>query len=240
MSGRVIQRIPCPKCRENGGDSRGDNLAIYDDGGGHCWACGYHIHPKYYNPVKTEKVYHHGSDLLPADFSREVPGVAWRWLLQYGLPISYWKQYVGYSEKDSRLVFTIGDPICFSIGRWLGEQPNPRKWFVWGDSHKTATALGDQDSGTKVVLVEDIISAHKVGRVEISIPLFGTVVHPCHFNLLKHIGLPIVLWLDQDQDPYTRKKATQISMVTGLPVEIVSTRKDPKAIPTETIKEILT
>jgi len=91
----------------------------------------------------------------------------------------------------------------------------------------------------KVVLVEDIISAHKVGRVEIAVPLFGTMIHACHYNLLKHIGLPIVLWLDQDQDPYTRKKATQISMVTGLPVEIVSTKKDPKAIPVETIKEIL-
>lgn len=235
---RVIQRIQCPKCAENGGDSRGDNLAIYDDGGGHCWACGYHIHQKHYNPVKSEKDYHHGSTLLPADFTREVPGVAWKWLLQFGLPISYWRPYVGYSEKDSRLVFTAGDPVCFSIGRDITGK-STRKWFVWGDSHKTAISYGAQDTGRKVVLVEDIISAHKVGRVEISIPLFGTVTYPCHYNLLKHIGLPVVLWLDQDQDPYTRKKATQISMVTGLPVEIVSTKKDPKAIPVETIKEIL-
>lgn len=33
---------PCPKCRENGRDSSGDNLVRYPDGGGHCFSCGYH------------------------------------------------------------------------------------------------------------------------------------------------------------------------------------------------------
>jgi len=251
--GRVVQRTICPKCRENGGDSRGDNLHLYDDGGYHCFACGYHRGSKFYNPVKED--YHHGSTVLPSDFSKDVPAVAWKWLLQYGLPMDYWRPHIGYSEKDSRLVFTAGDPVCFSIGRYIengngsaslrrrGEpslERTPAKWFVWGDSHQTAVCYGEQDNGRKVVIVEDIISAHKVGRAEIAVPIFGTVVHPCHYNLLKHIGLPIVLWLDQDQGPYIRKKAAQISIYTGLPVEIVSTRKDPKEIPVETIRELLT
>ena len=38
----VVDREPCPRCREEGKDSSGDNLARYNDGHGHCFACGYH------------------------------------------------------------------------------------------------------------------------------------------------------------------------------------------------------
>jgi len=44
----------------------------------------------------------------------------WKWLLQYGLPLSYWQKHCGYSEKENRLVFTVGTPTRFSIGRLLG------------------------------------------------------------------------------------------------------------------------
>ena len=39
----VVDRAQCPKCAEAGGDSSGDNLAIYNDGHAHCFACGHHI-----------------------------------------------------------------------------------------------------------------------------------------------------------------------------------------------------
>lgn len=38
----VIEKRECPSCAENGGDTSGDNLAVYDDGHTHCFACGYH------------------------------------------------------------------------------------------------------------------------------------------------------------------------------------------------------
>jgi twinkle protein len=34
---------PCPQCRSMGGDTSGDNLNVYDDGGEHCFACGHHV-----------------------------------------------------------------------------------------------------------------------------------------------------------------------------------------------------
>lgn len=37
----AIGKEPCPECRSNGGDTDGDNLARYDDGGAYCFACGY-------------------------------------------------------------------------------------------------------------------------------------------------------------------------------------------------------
>ena len=32
---------PCPQCRGQGRDTKGDNLAVYDDGHKYCFACGY-------------------------------------------------------------------------------------------------------------------------------------------------------------------------------------------------------
>lgn len=34
-------RTACPRCKERGNDSSGDNLVLYADGGQHCFACGY-------------------------------------------------------------------------------------------------------------------------------------------------------------------------------------------------------
>jgi KaiC/GvpD/RAD55 family RecA-like ATPase/5S rRNA maturation endonuclease (ribonuclease M5) len=38
--GKVLTRIACPACREQGNDADGDNLAVYADGA-YCYACGY-------------------------------------------------------------------------------------------------------------------------------------------------------------------------------------------------------
>lgn len=226
----------CPRCRENGRDSRGDNLHIYEDGGYHCFSCGYHRSGRGFILPKKEV---NESPLLPSDFQREVPGNAWKWLLQYGLPMAYWKPFVGWSEKHSRLVFTVGDPMCFSIGRLIQTDTTKdnRKWFVWGDSHRTGVSIGE--SGEKTVFVEDVVSAHKVGRVTQAIPIFGTGIHPAHLRLAKYLGKPIVLWLDKDQQGTTMKKANMISMMTGLPCQVVHTDNDPKELDLQQINEVL-
>lgn len=41
----AVAKHPCPRCRESGEDSSGDNLVVYPDGrGAHCFACGAHLH----------------------------------------------------------------------------------------------------------------------------------------------------------------------------------------------------
>lgn len=220
-----------------GRDSKGNNLVWFDDDNAHCFACGHHVFPKHYVAPKPKKDYH-GSTVLPADFSREVPAKAWKWLLKYGLPIRYWRPYVGYSESSSRLVLTVGDPVIFSIGRdTTGE--SKAKWLAYGDTHKTAVSYGDVSSAKQVVLVEDLVSAHKVAQVGLSIPLFGTVAHPCHYKLLKYLGLPVVLWLDKDQEHTMTKKCAQISLYTGLPCRYTVSDKDPKELSLDYIKERL-
>src|SRR4051812_33564489 len=105
----------CPNCRRIGGDRRGDNLALYDDGGWHCFSCGNHRSGRF-TPPSQRKVDEHENKGYPADFSREVPARAWQWLLQYGLGWKYWQPFVGWSEKESRLVITTDN--C-AIGRYI-------------------------------------------------------------------------------------------------------------------------
>jgi len=244
---KCIDYEPCPKCQELGKDTRGDNLGVFDNGHKHCFACGYHFYPKYYLPTPVT----HGNEdkkLLPDDFSRDIPSAAWKWLLQYGLPYTYWLESCGYSEKEQRLVFKVGHPLCFSIGRLipsseehvaalaLSNSTKRRKWYVWGDSHKHCEVIG-AGKGRAIVLVEDLISAHKVGQVNEAIPLFGTVIHPCHIYYLQQANKPVIVWLDKDQQGNNHKLAIRLQGLINQPVSVVVTDKDPKELAYDVIKE---
>ena len=229
---------PCPKCRALGNDTRGDNLVLYKDGGKHCFACKYHVFPKSYKTITDNTINNVPKSLLPFDFTREVPSSALPWLLQYGLPYSYWSSMLGYSPSSERLVFQVGEPISFSIGRYVGTSyPGSKKWYVWGDCHKHVERIGN---GATVVLVEDLISAHKVASAGyLAIPLFGTHVHNPVIYFLLTTNKPVVLWLDKDQGFNVRKQALRLSSLVPQTVNIITTDKDPKCLSITTIQELL-
>jgi len=239
---RFLRYEACPKCVDRGKDSRGDNLAVYSDGGRHCFSCGHHEHPpssnRWARPVdedKNNKI----KRILPDDFTTDVPARAWQWLLQYGLPYDYWRPIVGWSERHQRLVFRVGEPLRFSQGRLFpreGSVVDGRKWHVWGDSHSSVETFGQ---GGSITLVEDLLSAHKVGQVNQAVCLFGTTIYPAHILYLRKRGLPIHLWLDGDQRGLVEKKATNINILTGLPVNIILTENDPKGYNNDQIQEYL-
>ena len=234
---RCIKHGPCPKCRELGNDNRGDNLAIYDDGGAHCFACGYHSYPNINYRLQPKVHAKPNTNLLPFDFTREIPTRAWEWLLQYGLPYSYWKAHCGYSPKEERLVFCVGEPLQFSIGRYVGTSGDkPKKWYVWGDCHKHCEVIG---TGEKVILVEDLISAHKVAQVTQAIPLFGTKIHKPHLYYLLNTDQDIILWLDKDQEFNSRKTAIRLQSLINKEVKVITTDKDPKCLSLDKIQTTL-
>lgn len=179
--------------------------------------------------------------LLPIDFTREVPATALKWLLGFGLPWSYWKETIGYSPSEARLYFTLGTPLAGSVGRYVGpvgtdEKP---KWRARGDIHKHCEVVSPS-LGPVVVLVEDLVSAHKVGQVTTAIPLFGVQTHPAHFYYLLRDTRPVVLWLDKDQEGRSiMHKAIGIQAVLNRPVLTQTTDKDPKDLSIEKIKNLL-
>jgi hypothetical protein len=206
----------------------------------------------YVREVKEE--FNEDKAVLPSDFTREVPAAGWKWLLQYGLPYTYWKPFTGYSPKDERLVLTFGTPIRFSIGRYLGSDTGekgtngkwvrrpPRKWFFWGDGHgyvEILDAAQKGDSSEAVVLVEDLISAHKIAQVQPSLCLFGTNIHDLAIKELIAFKRPVTLWLDKDQHTLLPGKLNRLQTFLRHPVRHVVTDKDPKEYSLEEIKEIL-
>lgn len=229
----------CPKCNALGRDSRGDNLGVYSDGSKHCFSCSYHVFSNVNNHNAFRKeVDDTPKDLLPFDFTREVPNAALKWLLLYGLPWSYWKNSLGWSEAHSRLVFTVGNPTKFSIGRYIqsGEEVK-RKWRVWGESHKEAHEVGH---GEKVVVVEDWISANKIATTDsISLCLFGTTFHPCHIKYLQEKNLPVYLWLDYDQRHTMPLRAMSLQSLINTPVQFICTEQDPKNLSQQQIVDKL-
>jgi hypothetical protein len=207
-------------------------------------ACGYHVFPKHY--VRQEPKEQINAAVLPTDFSREIPSHALKWLLQYELPLSYWRPFIGWSEKDMRLVITVGKGPEFSIGRYLPSEGRsstnerqPRKWYVWGNCHKHAHILGDYTNSQQIVLVEDVISACKVAKITACVSLFGTTIFNSCIPILRYIGLPIVLWLDKDQEHTMPKKCNWLSLMAALPCRYVVTDNDPKECSFTKIKEVL-
>lgn len=257
---------------------------MWEDNSKHCFACGYHVFPKTYS---IKEVNYGPKSLLPFDFTREVPGHAWKWLLQWGLGINYWKESAGYSPSQQRLILRVGDttltegrllrcgtPLAFSLGRYLPKENEPSssvsspampdavrdfllrqrgksfmvrnsapaKWLSYGDCHRHAEVIGETqgDSSIPVVLVEDLISGHKVAASGYtSIPLFGTKVHPPVLYYLLNCSNPVVLWLDKDQEGNVKREAIRLQALINRPVALVTTDKDPKALSIEEIKKAL-
>jgi hypothetical protein len=243
---QFVRHERCPKCSERGADRRGNNLGVYADGSLHCFSCGYHRMPSFRDTqlksLIKEEQHDNKKTLLPSDFSREIPSAAWGWLLQYGLPYSYWQTHCGYSEKDKRLILTIGSPPRFAIGRAIGwiKSMGTSKWKVYGDKSSYVEVVGEQLS-KEIVLVEDLISAHKVAASGFTcIPLFGTSIHDGVVKKLQQLKRPVVLWLDADQYGLLGRKIGRLTALTGASVRHIRTNKDPKDYSLEEIKAILT
>lgn len=230
---------PCPRCRERGADVAGDNLVAFDNGHWHCFACNKHIFPEGFERFKKHETVRAEKSLnLPNDLTTNIPTEPLKWLLKHGLPYSYWSDKILWSEQDSRLIFKIGTPVEFYQGRYFGED-NKRKWYCYGNAHKTAHIFGNPDTSKSIILVEDLISAHKVSQVNATIPLFGTNIFDSVINVLRLYKKPVKVWLDKDQNGNIIKKCNKINMLTGLTVEYLFTSLDPKEIDFNTIKELL-
>lgn len=233
----VAGRQECPKCPL---DWDKDNLILYDDGSAHCFSCGHHIGPKYFTGEKRERNNSKATANLPNDSTTEIPPRALVWLLQYGLSLHFWRPLIQWSAKAERLIITPQVGCTFAQGRYFGEKAGAPKWKSYGDTHKVAVHLKQEGANTdRIVLVEDVISAHKVSHVCQALPLFGVAVFPGALTLLKYLGVPAVMWLDRDQDALAPKQAARLNMFTGLDVSYISSSIDPKLLSFDEIKEKL-
>lgn len=241
----VIRKEACPECRKIGNDRTGDNLAVYSDGHTYCYRCHYSSGRKSFTqtvPKPTTQL------TLPADVVADLPFEAREWLNQYGINRRDLIEHsILWSEHWSRIIFPYFNDTGLIAwqGRYIPCGKNkieingkaPAKWFSQGKIHEIIHPL--QVNQQKAVLVEDIISAIKVSKIQGAIPIFGSSVSTQQILRLKHVVEQVWIWLDPDMR-VTSIKLAHTCRTLGLEANVIFSDRDPKEESMDTIKSLLT
>lgn len=233
-STRVTGREPCPKCREQGKDTRGDNLIKYGDGSAKCFACGYRdegpraarVAALLTTPTKDQ-----GTISLPADAERAIDHEALTWLSKYGITRDEIIDHdLRWSPSMRWLVFPIRDASGILLAyqaRTFGLEK--AKWWTKGPVRDILHIIGFKKHGvdSPLVIVEDIISAIKVSRYTRSMPLFGSQMGIKQFARLKYVTKEVLFWLDADKFKESLRFDQRAHLI-GLKSAVIYTQKDPK------------
>jgi hypothetical protein len=239
-----VRNEPCPKCRELGKDRSGNNLGVYSDGHCYCWSCGYYVPPtgaakiqeaiRVANPVIAKSIG------LPEDVEFKLPEVAWKWLQQYSLSKGdIIRHKLMWSESWKRLIFPYFDTTGLLAwqGRYFGDDPKKGKWFSQGDLKSILHICGPA-KGDTLVLVEDTVSAIKVGHHVPCMPIFGSHVSVRTLVRVRRFYGKIIIWLDKDKQIDSVKFSNNARLL-GITSTSIITEKDPKEYPHDQLKAIL-
>jgi hypothetical protein len=184
---------------------------------------------------------------LPKDFTTEIPADGLVWLYRYGLTRTEIKHFkLGYSPSWHRVILPVYDKdaaLIYWQGRYLGDYRKDKttKYInQWNASRERIYFFNEAHSIEKgIVLVEDILSAIKVGRVVNSVALlFATIPRLLISNLVGQGYLKIWLWLDSDKAEYTARALIRLRNF-NYPVRRVYSPKDPKCYTESSIKTFL-
>lgn len=260
-----LRNEACPKCRKVGHDRSGDNLAVYSDDSRYCWKCGYFRNgsnsiaeflDKRNKPVPNK----HRPLNLPDDCIPSYPNDVLEWLHKYQLTQSdIVKAGALYSQNGvttkkgtfTRLLcfpfwqYTDNDMLLLGYqARVFGDGKEKCKWLSFGDVQTIVNILNNGVGHaliktTRLVLVEDLISAIKVSRLGISaMPLFGV-------NIKSRIGqfrvlnpLELIIFLDPDQHKHSIEESNLLRL-NGFKAHTVLSKKDPKEYTYDELKELL-
>lgn len=186
---------------------------------------------------------------LPADANTDIPVIALNWLSQYDILREEVTEYhMMWSNVLHGLIFPF-----YAIDYAL----NAKKLVAWqarlfsrgGEARQKYMTVGPKeevffcvslDKARKhgIILVEDVISAIKVGRHACTMPLLGS-----HVSLNRQIQLrkytdKLTFWLDYDKSVDANKFATACAII-GYKTNVIMTPDDPKELSDQEIKEML-
>lgn len=236
QSNVVEAKERCPKCAAKGKDTRGDNLAIYSDGHKWCFACQYHEpsdHIKLLEAAISEKVKEKKETRvsLPATASKTIDHEGLNWLAKYGIMREeIIDNDIRWCPIRKALIFPIRD----AMGRLLGYQRRnfdpswKQKWLYCGEWNEHLHIIGSvKNSDKPIVIVEDIVSAIKVGRHARGLCIFGSHVRTSTILRVRWLTKLLIFWLDADKYLESIKQAKRAQIV-NLPTHVIHTEKDPK------------
>jgi hypothetical protein len=145
-----------------------------------------------------------------------------------------------YDTESRRVILPCGGSFWQGRGVHAGQQPK----YIAPDQTKVYPRHGTANA---VTLVEDILSAYKVGRYGEGWCMLGTALPPALFAEIIKRGCPVNVWLDNDLPPTHTVNRGQIAArkiikqlrAAGVEVRNIVTDVDPKLLHYSQIKGLL-
>jgi len=223
-----IKHIPCPKCGSK------DNLGEYDDHL-YCFGCGYYKRKDDLNSLRErlQPKQNRSNDYSMLDTTPDIPLEGVKWLMKYGITVpEITKHNIQWCESQQLLL------LINTLSYWQGRSFRSIGPKYLSHGVKPLTVYGESD--TIIVLVEDVLSAIKVSRLEniCSSPLLGSSVS---FDFeKKYVGMnkQINIWLDRDKAKQAVKIKNRFKGL-GCKAKVIITDKDPKEYNTQEIRNWL-
>lgn len=221
----VVSQGPCTAhgCKSS------DAKTHYSDGHAYCFSCHTYFPAEFRVPME-------GPHDRPKPIGDPYPArerltkanapANWDWLKDYGLTDEEIDQNFFFGPYSLRHVWSHTDEEgkTFYEARSVSPYSVPKS-IQYGD--KPTVFMGRLDTKI-VVVVEDVVSAIKVGRHFGTLPLFGSYFSPAQMAAAKKAGAEqLVLWMDCDKYSIAMGYARQAGAL--LPTAAIQTKLDPKA-----------
>lgn len=179
---------------------------------------------------------------LPHDFTNNIVKEGLIWLQKYDITNQDIITYnIGYSKRFNRVILPVyneeGDLIYWQ-GRNLGKisKENP-KYINLRNKGAKNVYFKSQQGCVEVCIVEDILSAIKVGKVTDSIALLGSYF-PADFIKVCDNYNQVSIWLDNDKY-FTAIDQSKRLALFNKKVRVIKTDLDPKEYSENDISHIL-
>ena len=231
--GKLIQaHLPCPHC------SSSDAYSEYEENF-HCFSCGKSVKKTgermYKLPVQETATW---DGELPDDFTTDIPTLGLAWLYKFGINDALIAQYnIGWGHgrvilpiyEKGHLVAYQGRDVTNEGPKYITKSTGPFyfKTFI------TRPRI--------LVLVEDILSAIKIGQVMPCLALCGTKLRQGaeSLDLLTDYCEDFILWLDGDQPGIDASHEIRKSLSLVGTCSVILTTRDPKAHSLDEITQTL-
>lgn len=235
---KFLRHLPCPRCGSK------DNLGEWSDGHLFCFGCGYRKGSKYTLQQVKEKVSpgaRPGVILqLPEDVSTYIPRKPYEWLKKALTDEEILKHGIGWSQRLEAIILPARDKtgeLLLYQSRYFGNKKNIPKYLTKGLKGDILLTLGDHPT-SRIVLVEDLLSAIVVSRVENSMPLWGATVTLGTLRKLSKQYRKLAIWLDYDKLAGALKLSSEARLLFE-EVEVLTSENDPKYQGKEQLEKIL-
>lgn len=243
MSNLVASHLPCEDCGSS------DALSRYEDNT-FCFSCSTSRFVETRESMIFPDEYHFEVQkefALPADFTYELPEKAKAWFYKYRVyePMEYLG--AGWSPQLNRVILPVMDTVDSENIRLIAYQArdltgkSDQKYLTFKNPEYTGRPrfFWPEYSNDQTIVVEDILSAFRVGRVAgPTVSLLGTSLDD-GLKLYLALNKRVIIWLDGDDPGLEAAQRLHAKLSLHTQVKIIYTAKDPKEYSDEEIKQIL-